>query len=89
MSVEFTAHTTRSFMLAVGTRSERVQEALDAMFVPILSGSFSTFLGISALAFAEFPYFRIYFFYMYMLFILIGTFNGLIVLPAILCVVGK
>jgi len=81
VSVEFTAHIARAFMIASGSRRERASEAVLALGFPVLAGGFSTFLGVVAMAFAFFPYFRLYFFGMYCLIITSGLINGLLLMP--------
>lgn len=86
--VEFTAHITRQFMVAVGDRKTRAQKSIQDMFAPVTFGAFSTILGVMFMAFAEFPYFTLYFFNMYMVIICFGWLNGIAVLPVILSVCG-
>jgi patched 1 protein len=88
VSVEFTAHIARVFMIVAGTRMERAIKALETMFFPIVLGAISTFIGNFPMYFANFPYFRLYFFNMYVLIIFFGTFNGLCLLPMLLGYVG-
>jgi len=88
VSVEFVAHVVRTFMITEGTRLERGQETFRVMFAPMLSGGFSTFLSVFFMAFAKFPYFRLYFFNMYVLITLFGVFNGILVLPILLSIMG-
>jgi len=84
VSVEFTCYIIRSFMVTTGTRQQRATAAFLAMAVPTANGGIATFVGIIVMAFAVFPYFKIYFFNMYVLIIFIGMGNGLLLLPVIL-----
>jgi predicted RND superfamily exporter protein len=88
MGVEFTAHIARVFMISQGTRVERARASLHKMGLPILYGGISTIIGIVFIAFAEFPYFKLYFFHMYLAIICIGLGNGLLLLPVILSFIG-
>merc|ERR1712226_232830 len=89
VSVEFTAHIVRLFVITGGTsKVVRARLALAHMISPICNGAFSTFLGIFFTIFSLFPYFRIYFFNLYTLMIIFGTFNGLCFLPAVLSFIG-
>merc|ERR1711916_160360 len=88
VSVEFTAHIVRSFMVAKGSRDQRMCTAMEDMTVPVINGGISTFLGISMLASASFPYFRLYFFNMYCITIFTSLFNGLFLLPVVLSLIG-
>jgi len=88
VSVEFTAHITRIFMTAKGTRDERAKKALTTMFAPTLNGALSTFIGVLPMGFAQFPYFQLYFFRQYVLIIVFGFLNGIALLPVLLSLVG-
>jgi predicted RND superfamily exporter protein len=88
LGVEFTAHIARVFMISQGTRVERALAALYKMGLPILYGGLSTFVGILFIAFADFPYFKLYFFEMYVAIIFIGLGNGLLLLPVVLSFIG-
>lgn len=88
VGVEFTAHITLAFITAEGTRSERVQHALDHMFVPTVNGTVSTLLGVVMLAFSEFEFIFKYFFLLYLYVILFGILNGLLLLPTLLAFLG-
>lgn len=60
--VEFTAHVVFAFLVARGTRNERMAEAIDRVFVPVIHGALSTLLGIIMLGFSEFEFVFKYFF---------------------------
>jgi multidrug efflux pump subunit AcrB len=66
-SVEFTAHIARVFMMSRGSSDERAQNALRVMFIPTVNGAISTLLGVLPMGFANFPYFKLYFFNQYFL----------------------
>lgn len=88
VAVEFTAHLIVAFLDATGDRNERVREALSTMFIPILDGGISTFVGIVALAFSPFGFVRKYFFGIFAAVIIVGLYNGLALLPVLLSFVG-
>lgn len=46
IGVEFTAHIVFAFITSSGTRNERMAQAVDQVFVPVLHGALSTLLGI-------------------------------------------
>lgn len=62
--------------------------ALKHMLHPVLHGAASTFLGILMLAFSDFDFIYKYFFLFLSALLLIGTFNGLALLPVLLSYVG-
>jgi len=88
MSVEFTAHISRLFMVIPGTRAERAQAAMAKMIFPLCFSATSTILGVLPLNFAKFPYFILYFFNQLVIILLIGLYNGVILLPIILSFIG-
>jgi hypothetical protein len=88
VGVEFTAHLVLAYMIATGTRSERMQTSLDVMFIPTFDGFISTFLGVLILGFTEFEFIFRYFFLLYLIIVLLCVLNGLLFLPVLLCLVG-
>jgi len=87
--VEFCNHIGMNFMHQRGTREERIRKALNEMGSSVVVGIASTkFLGVCVLAFAPSTLFRIYYFRMYLLIIVLGVFNGLLTLPVILSLIG-
>lgn len=87
--VEFCNHIGMNFMHQRGTREQRVRKALNEMGSSVVVGIASTkFLGVCVLAFAPSTLFRIYYFRMYLLIIVLGVFNGLLTLPVILSLIG-
>jgi len=87
--VEFCNHIGMSYMRKQGTREERAKQALLEMGSSILTGIATTkFIGIIVLAFAPSTLFRLYYFRMYLFIIVLGSFNGLVVLPTLLSLVG-
>lgn len=88
MAVEFTAHYARAFLLAQGSRNERMKTALHEMFKPMLNGALSTVIALSVLSANKFPFFRIYYAVTYVLMVVIAFCNGLILLPVLLSIIG-
>jgi len=88
VTVEFTVHLGYAFLLASGTREERVQASLTKMFAATMQGGIAIFLGILMIAFSPNQYFVIYFFRMYVIMILLGLGNGLVLLPVVLSLIG-
>jgi len=63
--------------------------AMNNMGSSVVTGIASTkLLGIIVLAFAPSTLFRLYYFRMYLLIILLGVFNGLALLPVLLSLIG-
>lgn len=87
-AVEFTAPLCLMFVKIAGTRDRRVHYALLYRFVPIFNGAVSTFLGFIMLAFSEFEFIVRYFLLIFIALLVAGTFNGLVVLPVILSLIG-
>ena len=88
MAVEFTAHYARAFLLAQGTRDERMKVALHEMLQPMVNGALSTIIALSVLSLAEFPFFRRYYALTYVIMVLVSFINGLVLLPVILSLIG-
>lgn len=96
LTVEFTAHTILAYMNSpalpgqswIQSRRSRMTEALDKMAVPTLHGSMTTFLGILMLSSSDSKFVKLYYFTLFGLLIAFGTFNGLALLPTVLCFAG-
>nr|WJJ61139.1 Patched [Patiria miniata] len=88
IGVEFTLHTCYAFLTTIGDRNKRVTMALGHTFSPVVDGALSTLLGVVMLAGSEFDFIVSYFFYVFTALIVIGTLNGLVLLPVILSLVG-
>ena len=76
--VEFCAHFTRCFMLASGSRNERMLTAYREITLPILSGGLTSFLSLLPIAFSEYSYFRVYFLGYYTLLIALALVSSLL-----------
>ena len=86
--VEFCAHFTRCFMLASGSRNERMLTAYREITLPILSGGLTSFLSLLPIAFSEYSYFRVYFLGYYTLLIALALVSSLLFLPTFLALIG-
>jgi len=78
------AHITRVFMVSHGTNLKRAEHALAMMTFPMAFSTISTFVGEFPLEFARFPYFRLYFFYQYVIIGVITLINAFLPLPLLL-----
>merc|ERR1719195_1398451 len=87
-AVEFPLHIVLSYVGSLGDRGRRTELALEHMFAPVMHGAVSTFLGVAMLAFSQFDFIFRYFFLVLLALILLGVFNGLVLLPVLLVVVG-
>eukprot|EP01083_Nonionella_stella_P110643 323930_1 len=83
--MEFTAHIGRAFVLTnhSGTISlsegqDRMKQTLKEMFVPVTLGAVTTIIGIAPISAANFPYFKLYYFNLYVIIVLFGWLNGVI-----------
>merc|ERR1711997_1125494 len=98
LTMEFTAHVGRAFVLTSAPRSKsadsdstqdseaqiRMKATLREMFTPVSLGAFTTLLGVIPISFARFPYFRQYYFLLYLIIVALGWLNGVIFQPIIL-----
>lgn len=88
IGVEFTAHVVLAFLTAMGTRDDRMASCLEHMFIPVIHGGLSTLLGLIMLAFTQFDFIFKYFFVVMTALVLIGLYNGVVMLPVILSLFG-
>lgn len=86
--VDLTALVTLFFCAGVGSHDLRIRNALKRVFVPTLDSMTSTIVGCIALAFSPIELYVKYFFLMYVAVAVIGTFNGLVLLPVLLAWFG-
>jgi len=82
------AHITRVFMVSHGTNMVRAEHALAMMTFPMLFSTVSTFVGEFPMEFARFPYFKIYFFYQYVIIGILTLINAFLPLPLLLAYLG-
>ena len=87
--VEFCNHIGMCFMRQQGDRETRAKIALGEMGSSVLVGIACTkFIGVIVLAFANSTIFKLYYFRMFLFIIILGTFNGLMLLPTLLSIMG-
>lgn len=87
--VEFCNHIGMSFMRQKGDKETRARKAIEEMGSSVLVGIASTkFIGVIVLAFAPSTLFKLYYFRMYLFIIVLGLFNGLMLLPLALRWIG-
>eukprot|EP00483_Globobulimina_turgida_P000179 UN00179 len=93
LTMEFTAHIGRAFVLTYVLENERhssialpfsndgqirMKKTLREMFTPVSLGALTTLIGVAPIAAAQFPYFRQYYFTLYVMIVLFGWLNGVI-----------
>jgi len=86
ITVEFTAHINRHFMLANGNPNYRIANSLGSMFLPVTLGALTTILAVSFMAFSDIPYTRIYYFRLFVIITGFGWFNGVFLQSALLSI---
>lgn len=88
IAVDYSAHIAHSFLIVNGDRVSRAREALEHIGGEVLSGAFTTWLGIVVMSAAEHYIFQS-FFKMFFAIVVAGIWHGVIVLPVILSFVGS
>jgi len=89
VTVEFSAHINRRFMLAHGTPRVRMASSLGDMFIPVTVGAITSVLAVSFMAFSDLAYTRIYYFRLFSIMILIGWWNGVFLQSTMLMAVAN
>ncbi|CAH0476243.1 unnamed protein product [Peronospora belbahrii] len=88
IAVEFCGHYVRFFAKARGTGDERARVALRQVFTSVIFGiTLTKIIGLSVLTLADSRVFKKYYFRMYMLVVLCGVLNGMLLLPVLLSTV--
>lgn len=88
IAVEFLSHIARAFMLERGTRAQRAAAAVNTLGSATVNGALTTFLGIMPIALSYYTYFVNYFFLQYVVILAVCLFQGVVVLPVVLSLVG-
>jgi len=86
--VDLQALVTLFFCQGTGSRDARIKYALWCVFVPTIDSMASTIVGCLALGFSVIELYVLYFFAMYVAVAVIGTLNGLLLLPVLLALIG-
>ncbi|KAG3060631.1 hypothetical protein PI125_g24858 [Phytophthora idaei] len=85
IAVEFCGHYVRFFAKAQGTGDERARDALRQVFTSVIFGiTITKVIGLSVLTLADSRVFKKYYFRMYMMVVLCGVLNGMLLLPVLL-----
>ncbi|KAI9916363.1 hypothetical protein PsorP6_017831 [Peronosclerospora sorghi] len=85
IAVEFCGHYVRFFAKARGTGDERARDALRQVLTSVLFGiTLTKIIGLSVLTMADSRVFKKYYFRMYMMVVLCGVLNGMLLLPVVL-----
>ena len=88
LAVDYSAHIGHCFMLKGGDNtSERVIAALEDIGSPVMNGAISTFLAVVVLSMSKSYVFRCMFI-QFLLTVIFGVLNGVVLLPVLLCYVG-
>ena len=85
LSVEFTAHICISMFTLKGSQSNKLKSTLENTGSSVFIGiGLTKFVGVLVLGLAKSTLFRLYYFRMYLGIVLLGLFNGLVLLPVLL-----
>jgi len=96
MAVEFTAHILHQFIAEPNAasspgedRQRRVIHAMTFMGPPIVHGVVTTLISTAFLATNDMRFIFEYYFFMFFVMVLIASFNGLVLLPVLLSLIGE
>ena len=87
LCVDFCAHIVHGFLTGHGTKDEKVLYVMENIAPAVLNGGFSTLLALSLLVTSK-SHVAMSFFKIFFMICIFGLFHGLILLPAVLCLVG-
>ena len=83
--MEFTAHICISMFILIGNQSDKLKTTLENTGSSVFIGiGLTKFVGVLVLGLAKSTLFRLYYFRMYLGIVLLGLFNGLVLLPILL-----
>ena len=88
IAVDYSVHIARAFMSLRGSRTARARGALREIGGAVLEGAVSTMIPVAILGLASSYVFQV-FHQMLVSIVVLGAFNGLIVLPVLLSLVGS
>eukprot|EP00092_Neocalanus_flemingeri_P023513 GFUD01025500.1.p1 GENE.GFUD01025500.1~~GFUD01025500.1.p1 ORF type:complete len:1021 (+),score=134.31 GFUD01025500.1:157-3219(+) len=87
LCVDFCAHIVHGFLTGHGNKEERVMYIMENIAPAVLNGGFSSLLALSLLVTSKSHIF-VSFFKIFFMICVFGLFHGLVLLPAVLCLVG-
>ena len=87
LCVDYSAHIAHAFMVAKGSRDDRMKQTLTCIGPAVLNGGISTFLAFVLLSMSKSIIF-LTFFKVFFLVVVFGLFHGLLFLPVVLSLVG-
>ena len=87
LCVDYSAHIAHGFMVAKGSRDERMRQTMICIAPAVLNGGFSTFLAFVLLSMSKSIIF-LTFFKVFFLVVVFGLFHGLLFLPVVLSLLG-
>ena len=87
LCVDYSAHIAHAFMVAKGSRNERMKQTMISTAPAVLNGGISTFLAFVLLSMSKSIVF-LTFFKVFFLVVVFGLFHGLLFLPVVLSLLG-
>jgi len=87
LCVDFCAHIVHGFLTGHGNKEERVMYIMENIAPAVLNGGFSSLLALSLLVTSKSHVF-VSFFKIFFMICIFGLFHGLVLLPAVLCLLG-
>eukprot|EP00239_Pterosperma_sp_CCMP1384_P005235 CAMPEP_0197859792 /NCGR_PEP_ID=MMETSP1438-20131217/34679_1 /TAXON_ID=1461541 /ORGANISM="Pterosperma sp., Strain CCMP1384" /LENGTH=896 /DNA_ID=CAMNT_0043476435 /DNA_START=219 /DNA_END=2909 /DNA_ORIENTATION=- len=87
LSVDYCAHITHAFLVATGTREERMEKALRHIGGAVFNGGITTYLACILLCLSKTYVFKSFFLLLTVI-IWVGLYFGLFVMPVVLSLVG-